>query len=206
MPLVLKVCGGTWEKDNRDKRELSAYRECGFDVAVLAKGEIKDKGRVEDVDGFKVYRYSTRPLGQHISSPINRAISLFTWARYIRKINPDIITGHDLLPGLTISWISTWFVRKKPKLIYDSHEFEIGRNAKRSRIWVVIIKHWEKFLMKRCVFSIMVNDSIADEVQKNHSLNEKPVVVRSTPDYWNIDDKICAKTREYLITLFWRQN
>lgn len=65
-------------KASRDKRELSVCQELGKDVVVLAKGNIKDKGRINGVDGFEVRRYSTRPLGLNISNPINRMISLFT--------------------------------------------------------------------------------------------------------------------------------
>lgn len=199
MPLVLKVCGGTWENASRDKRELSTYRDLGADVAVLAKGNNDDKGRIETVDGFKVYRYSTRPLGSRVPSPLNRLVSLFTWARFVKKIGPDIISGHDLMPGLTISWISTLLNKNKPKLIYDSHEFELGRNTNRGKLAALAIKHWEKFLMKRCVYSIMVNDSIADEVQRIHRIKERPIVVRSTPDFWTIDPEACLETRNNLL-------
>ena len=42
--------------------------------------------------------------------------------------------------------------------------------------------------MRRCAFSIMVNDSIADEVQKIHALKQRPVVIRSTPYCWELDE------------------
>ena len=35
----------------------------------------------------------------------------------------------------------------------------------------------------------MVNDSIADEVQRIHGLRERPVVV-DIPNYWNIDESV----------------
>ena len=47
----------------------------------------------------------------------------------IRKLNPEIISGHDLTAYL-IGYFSTRFVSNPPKLIYDAHEFEIGRNIK----------------------------------------------------------------------------
>lgn len=195
MPLVLKVCGGTWENASRDKRELSTYRDCGADVAVLAKGNSDDKGRIEMVNGFQVYRYSTRPLGSKVPAPINRLVSLFTWTRLVEKIDPDVISGHDLMPGLTIAWMATWFNKKKPKLIYDSHEFELGRNTKRNKLQLFWIKHLERFLMKRCAFSIVVNDSIADEVQRIHKLEKRPIVVRSTPEKWIIDQAEIQRVR-----------
>ena len=34
---------------------------------------------------------------------------------------------------------------------------------------------------------MMVNDTIADEVQKLHHLKERPEVVRNIPNYWNLD-------------------
>ena len=195
MPLVLKICGLEWVNASRDKRELSAYRELGWDVCVMAKGEPGDRARPDEVDGFPVLRYSTRPLGARVPSAVNRVVSLFQWAREARKLHPDVISGHDLIPGLTIAWMSTWFQKQKPKLIYDSHEFELGRNTKRSALQKAVICRWERFLMNRCAFSIMVNDSIADEVQRIHRLKERPVVVRSTPDNWRLDSEEIARAR-----------
>lgn len=204
--LVLKVCISEWLNASRDKRELSVYQELGADVVVLAKGKEGDKGRVDEVDGFKVYRYTTRPLGPHFPNAINRFVSLFSWSRFVRRLKPDVITGHDLMPALTIAWMSTWFrpKSKRPKLIYDSHEFELVRNSegRRGAFATKLIAILEKHLMKRCVYSIMVNDSIADEVQKLHRLKERPVVVRNTPNYWDIDESICEQNHNKLLNDF----
>ena len=81
MPLVLKICGSDWNNASRDKRELSAYRELGCDVLVMAKGEPGDRARPDEVDGFPVLRYSTRPLGTHVPNAVNRVVSIFQWAR-----------------------------------------------------------------------------------------------------------------------------
>lgn len=204
MPLVLKLVGNTWENASRDKRELSVYKELGYDVLVMAKGGEKDRGRQETVDGYTMLRYSTRPLGLKAPTSFNRFIALFTWAHYVSRIKADVITAHDLRPGLIIAWMSTWYQRKKPKLVYDSHEFELGRDyaGARSRFASFLIAKTEKFLMKRCAFSIMVNDSIADEVQKIHKLKERPVVVRNTPNYWTIHPELCAQTRKQLLEQF----
>ena len=201
MSLVLKLASNTWENASRDKRELSVFRELGYDVLVMAKGKPEDKGRVEEIDGYRVMRYSTRPLGGRVPAQINRFFSLFTWTSYVRKLKPDVISAHDLMPCLIIAWLSTWFQRKKPKLIYDSHEFELGRNTggRRGKIATFMIGKTEKFLMKRCVLSIMVNDSIADEVQRIHKLKERPLVIRNVPEYWTIDPEVCKQTRQELM-------
>lgn len=203
MSLILKIAGNEWNNASRDKRELSVYKELGHNVLVMAKGKEHDYGRVENVDGFKVLRYTTRPLGTKIPKGLNRLFAIIEWTYYARKINPDVISGHNLIPGLTIAWLSTLFKRKKPILIYDSHEFELGRNGvQRNKLTSWLIAKIEKYLMKQCAFSIMVNDSIADEVQRIYKLEERPVVLRSTPDYWEIDEKECIKKRQEFLDKF----
>lgn len=193
---VLKICIGTWVNASRDKRELSVVQELGHEVEVIAKGDVS--GQIDMVDGFKVTRLSSRPLGENVPVTLNRMLSMFTWAAYIRKRNDiDVISGHDYL-ALTIGWMSNVGKRKKAKLVYDSHEFELGRNTKRSKLAYWTVCHWERFLMKRCAFSIMVNDVIADEVQRIHKLKERPIVVRSTPPYWELDEKSIQETRKML--------
>jgi glycosyltransferase involved in cell wall biosynthesis len=196
---VLKICINEWKNQSREKRELSVYRELGYETVVMAKGSPEQWFDEEDVDGFKVLRFSTRPA-KKLPVAVNQVISLFKWAGAARKIRPDVISGHDL-PGLLIGWMSTIGVRgKKPPMIYHSLEFELGRNAKRGAVKRTAIKYLERFLMKRCAFSIMVNDSIADEVQQIHRLKKRPVVVRSTPNRWDIDEAECAEIRRELLS------
>lgn len=196
MGKVLKICCSKWENSSRDKRELSVYRELGDDVLVMAKGEPGDYYKQDCVDGFNVFRFSTRPLGERMPNILNRIISVFTWAKYVRELNVDIISGHDLF-GILIGYLSSLGLGKdrQVKLIYDSHEFEIGRAAKRSKANLWLIKHIECFLMERCTFSIMVNDTIADEVQRIYNLKTRPIVVRSIPQYWDIDEVVIKQTR-----------
>jgi len=200
--MILKICGAEWANASRDKRELSACRELGEEVLVLAKGNLSDKGRLDEVDGYEVRRYTTRPLGGKVPKPLNRVASLFAWASYTKnELKPQIISGHDLT-GLLIGWLSNIGRKDKAKLIYDSHEFELGRYAERNKLQVFCIKHLERFLMKRCAFSIMVNDSIADEVQRIHRLAQRPIVVRSTPEKWEINQETIQEVRAELDSHF----
>ncbi len=187
MTKVLKVCVSEWESQSRDKRELSVCKDLGMQICVLSKGEKK-----EDFiqDGVHIYKQSPRPFGRIVPNSINRFISLFKWAGFARHLHPDIISGHDL-PGLLIGYLSTVFIRKKkgPYLVYDSHEFELGRYANRSRFSYFYTKVIEGFLMRRCSFTLMVNDEIADRVQQIYQLNKRPIVARNTPFFWKIDEK-----------------
>lgn len=194
--LVLKVCGGTWESASRDIRELSVVKELGADVEVVAKGE--HTGTIDTVAGYKVNRVSTRPLGNHISKRVNRIISFFIWAHFVSKFDADVISGHDIL-GLAIGYISNIGKKKKAQLVYDSHEFEIRKSAARGVVAAFMITHLERFLMKRCAFSIMVNDSIADKVKEIHKQKKRAIVIRNTPVTWNIDINEIKKVRKRIV-------
>lgn len=196
--LVLKIALSEWKNASRDKRELSVARELGMEVLVLAKGD--KSGAIEEVEGFPVCRMSTRPFGKCVPIEINRIVSIFTWAYQARKISPQIISGHDI-GGLTIGWLSGLFLKKskRPKLVYDSHEFEAGRSAKRSKFQTKLIIWWERFMIRRSAFMIVVNESIADEVVKLHRLKERPVVVRNIPHKWEVDREVCTEVRKRML-------
>lgn len=198
---VLKLCIATWENASRDKRELSACRELGLEPLVMARGEKGDRFREDFVGGFPVLRFEPRPVGENLPKRIRQICSILSWAWFARKLEPAIISGHDI-EALTIGWLSTLGLPKssRPKLVYDSHEFELGRNEKRSKVKLFALKHLERFMMKRCEFSIMVNDAIADEVQRIHKLSERPIVVRSTPNCWDVDPVVCSEVRRKFMT------
>lgn len=199
MKRVLKICPDVWKNASRDKRELTVCRELGMETLVMDKGAPGDSFREDEVDGFPVYHFSTRPLGTaRRLAPFNHVLTLFIWGRKARKFHADIISGHDL-PGLFVGYLSNFGSSHKAKLIYDSHEFELGRNARRSRLQLWIIKHMERFLIRRCAFSIMVNDSIADEVQRIHRLKGRSVVARNMPPYWELDIAETARVRAGLL-------
>ena len=197
--LLLKISINDWTNASHDQRELSVCRDLGMDVKVLAKGKKGDKGRIDYIDGFEVHRMTSRPL-RRVPISVNRMVSIFTWAKYARSLHPDIISGHDL-SGLVIGWIAGVFTRKdkRPRFVYDSHEFEIGRNAKRNRMQIFLIKHLERFMIKKSEFTIVVNDSIADELVKVHKLKKRPVVVRNTPNLWQVDSEVCKSVRKDIL-------
>lgn len=197
---VLKITTGDWCNENRDVRELRVVQEMGAEILVMAKGE--RSGIREKVDGFDIVRMSTKPLGNQMPTALNRLISVFTWTIRARKIHPDVISCHDLVP-LYIGWMSTLFCRKKnkAKLIYDSHEFTIYA-GKKTELQRKIIKILEGFLIKKCAFVIEVNEEIAQEVQDIHRMKNKPIIVRNIPEFWKIDERVCLEKREEIVELF----
>ena len=192
--LVLKIAGSEWKNASRDVRELHVCEALGMDVLVLAKGEPGDRMKPDTVQGFRVLRLGTKPLGAKVPKKLNQMASLLFWAGYAAKCDPDIISGHDI-PGAFIGYLAACSMKKKPKLVYDCHEFEIERSGRRGKLAKFVVKHLERFLMKRCALSIMVNDSIAEKVQEIHRLSEKPVVVRNIPPLWQVDEAVCKAQR-----------
>ena len=190
---VLKICIGTWENASHDKRELSVCRELGAEVEVLAK---EDESHKEGfVDGFYVFRLSARPL-KHVPVAVNRIVSLFTWASYVRKReDADILSCHDL-PALIIGYLSNFFKKKKAKLVYDSHEYELGTSKHRNAVQKWFIRILEKHLIGKCSLVLMVSNCIADEVQRVHHLKVRPYVVRNIPLKWELNSEESAELRK----------
>lgn len=198
MAKVLKLSLKYFNNASRDKREVSVLLELGYSVIVMAK---ENKNYIEKTkEGYEIhFRRIRDENAKGVEKQIQRVASVFSWISYIRELEPQCISCHNL-SALIVGWMSTVFLskNKKPKLVYDSHEFEIGRNTngKRSKLSKLIVSKLEKFLMNKCAFSIMVNDSIADEVQKIHNLKERPIVVRNIPNYWDIDESVCKLRKQ----------
>ena len=183
---------------SRNKREMEAARESGYEVLVFSN----DDPAAGNVPPFaKGYHDGTVPMPvkgsafQKLRTIVRNRLVVY---RQTRKLPRGVWSCHDL-HSLRIAYFATRFCLHRPTLIYDAHEFELGRNAKRSKLQRAAVKMEEKTLMKHCAFSIMVNDSIADEVQRIYKLKQRPLVVRSTPNYWQIDEEICRQTRQELL-------
>lgn len=196
--LVLKISTNTWENASRDIRELLTYRELGEEIVVMAKGNNGDIGKKDKVAGFNVFRYSTKPLGSgRYLILFNRLFSIFSWAYYARQFKANVLSCHDLI-ALFIGYLSSIFIRKKdrPILVYDSHEFALGLNESRKKMVRLIVRYLEKYLMMRCNFSIMVNDTIADEVKRIHKNKNRSIVIRNIPEKFILDEKEIKNIRK----------
>lgn len=193
--LVLKIYGETFVHDSRDQRELETVRELGLRALVLTKGRRNETTDNLDCE-WKII--GTRPLGDSRWMVLpNRLWSLLTWAREVRRIEPAVISGHDLI-GTLIGWMSTWFMAsaRKPVLIYDAHELIVGLYYGWRRYAISAL---EGFLMRRSTLSIAVNDSIADRMRDLHRAVDRPVVVRSVPRRWTLDHSKVVEHRQEIL-------
>ena len=179
--------------ESRDKREIQVLRDLGWDVEVYyphfgVKYQFEDF-KLNDIDLIRLMP-SQPSLLRKVYIIQNEYRCLWTACRF----DADVVSCHDIW-ALRIMWTATLFMKKKPKLVYDCHEFEIERSGSRRKLAKFVVKHLERFLMKRCALSIMVNDSIAEKVQEIHRLSEKPVVVRNIPPLWQVDEAVCKAQR-----------
>ena len=190
---VVKIAPNNFVNASRDMREISVLLNMGCDLKIIAKEIDSDdqKSKFEEI----IIRLSSRPLYPKIRNAIiNRIYSFYQWARISRSLHAQILSCHDII-CLYIGWISTLGQKRKPLLVYDSHEFEY-ENGSRSKIWKFCMKYIERFIIKRCDMVMMVNDTIADEVMKLHHLKERPTVVRNIPNYWKLDEDIIQQRKK----------
>ena len=185
---------------SRNKRELQAAQEAGYTIKVVSSDEESEFEK--NFPGYELVKDRMIKLNygmSHIRRYMLILYNILASMKAIRKTSGDVISCHNI-DALCKCYLTLFFKAKKPSLIYDSHEFEIGRNKKRNRFQLWFITHMEGFLMKRCAFSIMVNDAIADEVQRIHKLEERPIVVRNIPTLWNVDSDVCVHKRKEILS------
>lgn len=196
--VVLKIVLSDFCNESRDKREIACLVDQGHCVIVMAKSPI-NKYQIIEQDGYEVHFLpvdTKKSNGRR--SIFKTAWTIFKWVKYARNIEPDCISGHDLIP-LSIGYLSTLVMREKnrPILVYDSHELEMARKTKQPRnlIKLKLIMIIEKFLIKRSAFTIVVNDSIAEVLVKTYKLDKKPIVIRNIPKKWQINPIQCKQKR-----------
>ena len=189
----LKFLLGDYSAESRDRREVNVVKQLGADVLVFDKAETSIE-RV--IDGAKVIGAPT--VSSYNSRFLNHAASAMNRIHILRQIDCDVMSCHDL-KALLIGWLSKRFKHSKPVFVYDAHELETARNTirKRSKTTTLFVKKLEGFLMKRCSFSIVVNDSIANEMATMHNLDSSPIVVRSCPLFWKYDEDSVAEKRNF---------
>ena len=184
--------------DPRVLREASFLCDLGHTVSIYAwdrNSSFLNK-KEETINGVKINRFSTTTK---YGSGLKQLFAYFRYIKYLRK-NPNLkstnfLYAHDF-DGILALFFSRLLSRvKKPKLIYDSHEYELGRTG-RGKISKFFVYHLEKYLIKRADLVIMVNDSIAEKVQSVYQLKDKPLVIRNIPHYWHLEPSISKLNRQ----------
>lgn len=186
---IIVLANNSCERDARIIRSAEAAAAAGHTVTILAHTAtgLPSDDRIEQVRYLR-FGWRTGFLAGPKTNPAFAALlGLTTYFltlnvhRYVSvgaSLNPDIIHAHDLY-----TLMAGWLIAKKTgaRLIYDSHELEIGRNISRrlieDRSTRVLA---ERFLIKRVDAVITVSESIADFLARRYTI-PKPIVVYNTP-------------------------
>ena len=106
--------------------------------------------------------------------------------RHVLSLKPDVVHCHDLatLPaGAAIAEAC------RCKLVYDSHELEMHRNATYPKYVSRMRRRLEKSSIVKTDAVITVSESIADHLREDYKIS-RPYVVMNAPDF---DDHLTAK-------------
>lgn len=188
---LVKLLLSDYSRASRDKREVGVAASLGFQITVCSKGQAASR---HEIDGIDYIEFTT---SRRFPIPfVNHALSAVSLLFMLKGLNYDIISCHDI-KALLIGYLASLGRHRRPLLVYDAHEFEIGRatSRKRGTLRLFAVTFLERFLMRRCAFTIVVNDSIADEMTRIHCLRERPVVARSTPYLWERDEAAVSTAR-----------
>ncbi len=189
------------ESASRNKRELAAAKEVGYETFCYSSDRTPPE--IVKNEGFTLICDQTPEVTREIKPKLRRWFKLlancFRYKKVVRTLNPDIISGHNS-KSLAIAYGMYFFTPKKnkPLFIYDSHEVEL-RKKTRGKVAFTLTKWVEGFLIKRVAFTIIPCDDPADFLQETYSLKQRPVVIRSVPEYWNIDTKKTEARRSEFI-------
>lgn len=93
-------------------------------------------------------------------------------------MTPDVVHAHDLY-----TMLAGYLIARKTgaRLVYDSHELEVGRNGNFSRWELWLRARAERFLIKKADAVITVCDSIADYLATLYKI-ERPAVIHNAPN------------------------
>lgn len=181
-PLYLKVSVSSFGENSRDKRELSAAEEAGWEnLHVIGPKGLKERHR--SGHSWTIEEIDPHPFGDRgIRRRLGRLFSFLHYIMRIRKQKADVISGHDLL-GVWLAHLASIGRRKKTRLIYDAHEYELGRfiGKRRNRLTSAIIYRLEKYVLKRCALTILVNPSIHDQMKRDYQLEFPAVIAGNIP-------------------------
>lgn len=146
--------------DPRVYKEAKSLVKDGYDVFVVCRNSIKDKTKIEEFEGIKVYRIPQRfvniPFFGFVLGPLYKKIKTIL---EIKKINPDIIHAHEL--NILQIGVLAKFLVKKP-LIYDAHEDYVRYVRGRLKVEVKQLSGKERIRKKLHYFIQIVRRSFGE--------------------------------------------
>ena len=166
------------EHDARVRREAKALSGAGHEVVIVHLPRRGSSTVGVEAEPYELRSASPGPRLERLPGPARWATGAAALARLALRERPDAIHAHDaamLVPGRFVAR------RTGARLVYDSHELASGVPY-RSRGWAALVTSIERRIVPRCDAVITVSDGIADRIQAEYALADRPTIVRNLPD------------------------
>ncbi|MBI4971302.1 MAG: glycosyltransferase [Candidatus Omnitrophica bacterium] len=186
---ILVLLAGFLENDSRVRRHILFLRDQGFAITLMSFDENPASGlpAIEYLKwpGFDRVKKQAR-FWSGSKGPlfyILKLVSIFYfnvlafWAIKNRRFDFYLANDFDTLSA--VCWTAR---RPHEKVIYDSHELFAEQRLNTPRFYIRLIQFWEKKLLGSVDSVVTVNNSIACELVRRHSLNRKPAVILNVPE------------------------
>lgn len=166
--------------DSRVLKEALSLTRAGYlpHIVALQQNELTEH---ETVNGIPVRRIRLRSRNWPKTLPF-QVFKYLEWLyrayRLARK--SDILHCNDLAT-LPVGALTRIFSRKKTRIVYDAHEFEIN-DAANEPWWKIRVKSiMERLLIHHTDLTITVSESIADEYVRMYDIKKPELVLNCPP-------------------------
>lgn len=165
--------------DSRVLKEALSLKHAGYEPFIVA---LHEQGLAEQdtVHGIPVSRIRLLSRGWPKVLPV-QIFKYFEWLwrAFLRSRKADIVHCNDL-PTLPAGAAARLLSRKRTRVVYDAHEFEINDVANEPR-WKIRVKSiMERFWIRHADATMTVSESIADEYVRMYGI-PKPALVLNCP-------------------------
>lgn len=165
--------------DSRVLKEALSLKHAGYEPFVVA---LHEQGLAEQdtVHGIPVSRIRllSRKWPKVLPVQVFKYFE-WLWRAFLRSRKADIVHCNDL-PTLPAGAAARMLSRKRTRVVYDAHEFEINDVANEPR-WKIRVKSiMERFWIRHADATMTVSESIADEYVRMYGI-PKPALVLNCP-------------------------
>ncbi|MFY3706993.1 glycosyltransferase family 4 protein [Achromobacter dolens] len=165
--------------DSRVLKEAQSLKRAGYEPFVVALHESGLPER-ETVHGIDVRRVRLLSRGWPKVLPVQLFKYVeWLWRAFLLARKAAIVHCNDL-PTLPAGAVARMLGRKRTRVVYDAHEFEINDVANEPR-WKIRVKSMmERFWIRHADATMTVSESIAEEYVRMYGI-AKPALVLNCP-------------------------
>lgn len=165
--------------DSRVLKEALSLKRAGYAPLVVALHE-QGLAERETVHGIAVIRIRLFSRGWPKVLPV-QVFKYFEWLwrAFLLARKSDLVHCNDL-PTLPAGAVARLLSRKRTRVVYDAHEFEINDAANEPHWKIRIKSQMERFWIRHADATLTVSESIADEYVRMYGI-AKPALVLNCP-------------------------